>query len=162
MRDIYFLFPKMNITSSGHLAQMRLLETARRVTLAHAVVHESRDGNVPFLDDILQSGEALLSFIWQRSNDRLKPGSNGTREWIRLHSPASPFVWIVRQALDEDATDALYEATPFVYVLPNFLPRNVRRKFVHHLRKIWKVASINTLNSAWHDPARAGVDLAGK
>jgi glycosyltransferase involved in cell wall biosynthesis len=88
--------------------------------------------------------------------------SAGTREWIRLHSPASPFVWVAKQALDEDATDALYEGTPFVYVLPNFLPRYVRREFVHHLRKIWKVDSIRTLNSASHDPTRVGVDLAGQ
>jgi glycosyltransferase involved in cell wall biosynthesis len=88
--------------------------------------------------------------------------STGTREWIRLHSPASPFVWVAKQSLNEAATDALYEATPFVYVLPNFLPRYVRREFVHHLRKIWKVDSIRTLNSASHDPTRIGVDLAGQ
>jgi glycosyltransferase involved in cell wall biosynthesis len=88
--------------------------------------------------------------------------STGTREWIRLHSPASPFVWIARRALDEAATDALYEVTPYAYVLPNFLPRYARREFIHHQKQIWKVVSVHILNAAWHDPARVGVDLAGQ
>ena len=207
MRDLYFLFPTMSIESGGHLAQMRLLETAKRVTPAHAVVYESRDGNVPFLDDVLQQADATNSifvihcgfhvpdlihrlidknvvYLSYSTGYSLHPFANlakrsyhlpgsaqmivsdldstATREWIRLHSPAAPFVWVAKQALDEAATDALYEATPFVYVLPNFLPRYVRREFVHHLRKIWKVASVHTLKSAWRDPASAGVDLAGR
>ncbi len=79
--------------------------------------------------------------------------SPDTGEWLHLHPPASPFVWVARRALDETAIDALYEATPFVYILPNFLPRYARREAVHHLRKIWKVSSIHTLKSPSPDPA---------
>jgi hypothetical protein len=85
--------------------------------------------------------------------------SSSTREWIRLHSPASPFVWVAGQALDEGATDALYEATPFVYILPNFLPYYALPEAIQHLKAVWKVASIHTLSSASHDPVRVGVDL---
>jgi glycosyltransferase involved in cell wall biosynthesis len=88
--------------------------------------------------------------------------SADTVKWIQLHSPASSFVWVARRALDEAATDALYEATPFVYILPNFLPRYARREAVHYLKKVWNVSSIHTLRSASHDPARVGVDLAGR
>ena len=88
--------------------------------------------------------------------------STGTIEWIQLHPPASPLVWVARQGLDEPAIDALYEATPFVYVLPNFLPRYARREVVQHLKKTWNVSSVHTLNSRSHDPARVGVDLAGR
>jgi hypothetical protein len=63
LRDLYFLFPTMNIESGGHLAQMRLLETAKRVTPAHAVVYESRDSSVPFLDDVLQQTDAASSIF---------------------------------------------------------------------------------------------------
>jgi hypothetical protein len=86
----------------------------------------------------------------------------GTREWIRLHFPASPFFWVARRVLDEAATDSLYENTPFVYVLPNFLPRYVCREFVQHLRKIWTVASIHTYNPALLAPLGVGVNLAGQ
>ena len=88
--------------------------------------------------------------------------STGTGEWIRRHPPTSPFVWVAKRDLDEAATDALYEATPFVYVLPNFLPHYARREAIHHLKKIWKVSSIHTLSSSSQDPARVGVDLAGR
>jgi hypothetical protein len=63
LRDIYFLFPKMDIESGGHLAQMRLLETARRIAPAQAVVYESRDVSVPFLDDVLQQADAASSIF---------------------------------------------------------------------------------------------------
>ena len=53
----------MNIESGGHLAQMRLLEIARRVAPAHAVVYESRDARVPFLDDVLQQTDAANSIF---------------------------------------------------------------------------------------------------
>jgi glycosyltransferase involved in cell wall biosynthesis len=86
--------------------------------------------------------------------------SSGTREWLRHHSPASPCVWVASQSLDEAATDALYEMTPFVYILPNFLPYYARREALHHLQTVWNVESIHTLSAASHDPARIGVDLA--
>lgn len=53
----------MNIESGGHLAQVRLLETAGRVAPAHAVVYESRDVSVPFLDDVLQQTDAASSIF---------------------------------------------------------------------------------------------------
>jgi glycosyltransferase involved in cell wall biosynthesis len=53
----------MNIESGGHLAQMRLLDTARRVAPAHAVVYESLDVSVPFLDDVLQQVDAARSIF---------------------------------------------------------------------------------------------------
>lgn len=82
--------------------------------------------------------------------------STGTIEWIHLHPPASPLVWVAKRLLDETALDALYEATPFVYVLPNFLPRYARSEVVHHLRKIWKVSSILALNS--HSMTQPGLE----
>jgi glycosyltransferase involved in cell wall biosynthesis len=88
--------------------------------------------------------------------------STGTMEWIRLHPPTSPLVWVARRALDEAAIDALYEATPYVYVLPNFLPRYARREAIHHLRKIGRISSIRTLKSPSHGPTRVGVDLADR
>jgi glycosyltransferase involved in cell wall biosynthesis len=88
--------------------------------------------------------------------------STETRKWIRLHPPIAPLVWVAKQALDEAATDALYEVTPFVYILPNFLPHYARREFVHHLKRLWKVSSIHLLDSSSHDPARVGVDMAGR
>jgi len=53
----------MDIESGGHLAQVRLLETARRVAPVHAVVYESRDVSVPFLDDVLQQADAASSIF---------------------------------------------------------------------------------------------------
>ncbi len=53
----------MNIESGGHLAQVRLLEIARRVAPAHAVVYENRDVSVPFLDDILQQADTASSIF---------------------------------------------------------------------------------------------------
>ena len=53
----------MDIESGGHLAQVRLLETARRVAPAYAVVYESRDVSVPFLDDVLQQADATSSIF---------------------------------------------------------------------------------------------------
>lgn len=57
MRNIYFLFPKMIINSGGHLAQVKLLEVAKRLARARAVTYESRDANVLFLDDVLKQAE---------------------------------------------------------------------------------------------------------
>jgi hypothetical protein len=53
----------MNIASGGHLAQVRLLEVARRVASAHAVVYESRDSDVPFLDEVLQQADPANSIF---------------------------------------------------------------------------------------------------
>jgi hypothetical protein len=88
--------------------------------------------------------------------------SNETREWIRLHPPVAPFVWVAKQALDEAATDALYEVTPFVYILPNFLPHYARREAVPHLKKIWQISPVRTLKPHSQDSAPVGVDLAGR
>ena len=63
MRDIYFLFPQMNIESGGHLAQMKLLELAQRIAPAQAVVYGSREEGLPFLEDVLQQTDADKSIF---------------------------------------------------------------------------------------------------
>ena len=57
MRKNYFLFPQMQINSGGHLAQVNLLEMARKIVPSDAVTYETREENTPFLDDILNSPE---------------------------------------------------------------------------------------------------------
>ena len=57
----------MNIESGGHLAQLRLLEVARRLAPAKAITYESRDSDVLFLDDILQQvdvGNSIFLIHW--------------------------------------------------------------------------------------------------
>jgi glycosyltransferase involved in cell wall biosynthesis len=71
--------------------------------------------------------------------------STDTMEWIEQHPPALPLVWVSRKALDESTTDRLYETTPFVYILPNFLPRYAWQDFIQHMRKTKFIASVQTL-----------------
>ena len=56
------------------------------------------------------------------------------------------FIWVSKSALDEKATDLLYELTPYVYVLPNFLPRYVWDEFVQNLRVVRNVSSVEYLH----------------
>ncbi len=74
-----------------------------------------------------------------------------TMRWIEQHPPASPLVWVARQPLDETATDTLYETTPFVYILPNFLPRYARREFIQYLQKTWNNSPIDMLKLSPYD-----------
>lgn len=71
--------------------------------------------------------------------------STDTMKWIEQHPPTSPLVWVARKALDESTTDTLYETTPFVYILPNFLPRYAWEDFIQHMRKTKFIASVQTL-----------------
>lgn len=71
--------------------------------------------------------------------------STQTLEWLQHHSPAGPFIWIAQKALDEEATDALYAATPYVYILPNFIPQYARNEFIRHLGSIYKTARLDAI-----------------
>jgi len=81
--------------------------------------------------------------------------STETMVWIKSHPPALPLLWVATRALDETATDMLYKTTPFVYILPNFLPRYARQEFIQHLRKTRNITSIHTLKSPPRDSGRA-------
>ncbi len=63
MRNIYFLFPQMNINSGGHLAQVKLLEVAKHLVPAQAVTYERKDDEILFLDDILKQVDAEKSIF---------------------------------------------------------------------------------------------------
>ena len=65
--------------------------------------------------------------------------SEATITLLRHQEPHLPLIWVARRALDEKATDLLYQATPFVYILPNFLPWYVHNEFIQHLMKIWNI-----------------------
>ncbi len=56
-----------------------------------------------------------------------------------------PLIWVAKRALDENATDLLYQATPYVYILPNFLPWYAHNEFIRHLMKIWNIKTIQKL-----------------
>lgn len=57
-----------------------------------------------------------------------------TLKWLEKNAPTAPLIWVARQALDEESSDALYELTPYVYILPNFIPQYARREFIEHLQ----------------------------
>jgi len=59
----------------------------------------------------------------------------------------SPIIWVAKRALDEKATDLLYQTTPFVYILPNFLPWYVHDEFIQNLMNIWNIKSAQKLKS---------------
>lgn len=71
--------------------------------------------------------------------------STQTLKWLERNTPTAPFIWVAQQALDEDSTDALYAATPYVYILPNFVPQYARKEFVRHLSSIYKTARLDTI-----------------
>jgi len=60
----------------------------------------------------------------------------------------SPMIWVAKHALDEKATDLLYETTPYVYILPNFLPRYIHEEFIQNLMKIWNIQSPQKIKSS--------------
>jgi len=86
--------------------------------------------------------------------------STDTMDWIKRHPPAAPLVWVARQALDESAVDVLYTTTPYVYILPNFLPRYARQEFVRYLQRIWDCSSIKTLDASGEGLSGVRVDPA--
>lgn len=68
-----------------------------------------------------------------------------TLKWLKSNVPQSPFIWVSQQALDEEAMDFLYESTPYVYILPNFIPQYARNEFIRHLGSIYKTARLDTI-----------------
>ena len=53
-RQLYFLFPQMNINSGGHLAQVNFLAIAQSITNAQPVTYRQRETNTLFLDEIIK------------------------------------------------------------------------------------------------------------
>ena len=53
-RNLYFLFPHMNINSGGHIAQLNFLAIAQSITKAQPVTYRKRETDTLFLDDLLQ------------------------------------------------------------------------------------------------------------
>ena len=71
--------------------------------------------------------------------------SESTIASLRHQQPHAPMLWVAKHALDENATDLLYQATPYVYILPNFLPWYVHDEFIRHLMKTWNIKTIQKL-----------------
>ena len=55
MRKIYFLFPRMNINSGGHLAQIKLFELTTTICTARPVTYEVQEDDILFLDHLLEA-----------------------------------------------------------------------------------------------------------
>lgn len=68
-----------------------------------------------------------------------------TLQFLGTYPAESALIWIAKQPLDEWAIDALYQRTPYVYVLPNFLPHYAHFEFIQHLLKVWGVRSLQKL-----------------
>ncbi|PKN92536.1 MAG: hypothetical protein CVU44_15495 [Chloroflexi bacterium HGW-Chloroflexi-6] len=62
-----------------------------------------------------------------------------TLSWLRRNPMSQPFLWISKKALDEKTTDALYAITPYVYILPNFMPEYARHEFIISLHDKFQV-----------------------
>lgn len=60
--------------------------------------------------------------------------STQTLIWLKNNKPQPSYIWVAQQALDEESLDALYESTPYVYILPNFIPQYARSEFIQHLQ----------------------------
>lgn len=84
-----------------------------------------------FLDD-------LKTENWQEVNAaRLivsSLDSQSTLRWLENAAGGQAMIWVARQLLDEAALTAVFAATPYVYVLPNFLPRYAHREFIDFLQ----------------------------
>ena len=53
-RNLYFLFPQMNINSGGHIAQVNFLAIAQSITNAQPVTYRKRETNTLFLDEVIK------------------------------------------------------------------------------------------------------------
>ncbi len=53
-RDLYFLFPEMEINSGGHIAQINFLKIAQSVGNAQPVSYRKREVDTLFLDDLIK------------------------------------------------------------------------------------------------------------
>jgi len=65
--------------------------------------------------------------------------SEATIKSLEHQAFRSPMIWVAKYALDEQATDLLYQNTPFVYILPNFLPWYAQYEFIQNLIKVWNI-----------------------
>lgn len=72
--------------------------------------------------------------------------SESTIASLRNINTQLPLIWVAIRPMDEEALDLLYQTTPFVYILPNFLPHYARFEFVQNLKKNWKIQSVQKLN----------------
>lgn len=52
-RDLYFLFPEMNINSGGHIAQMKFMSILQSFANGYAVTYRKKEPNVLYLDDVI-------------------------------------------------------------------------------------------------------------
>ena len=62
-----------------------------------------------------------------------KHSLNAVRAWMESHQ--GDFVFVSFTVLDEAILDALFSRTPYVYVLPHYLPRHTWGRFVNLLRE---------------------------
>lgn len=53
--SLYFLFPRMDINSGGHIAQVKFLSIAQSFCSAQPVTYEKREKNTLFYDDLIKS-----------------------------------------------------------------------------------------------------------
>lgn len=65
--------------------------------------------------------------------------SEATITSLKHQEPHSLMIWVAKRALDEKAMDLLYQTTPFVYILPNFLPWYAHNEFTQNLMRIWDI-----------------------
>jgi hypothetical protein len=72
--------------------------------------------------------------------------SEATISYLKNQKGESLLVWVAGQPVSEEAQDLLFKATPYVYVLPNFLPSYARFEFTQNLKKAWKIKSVKKLN----------------
>lgn len=64
--------------------------------------------------------------------------SRETIKWLKHNKTISSSIWISHCAMDEQALNDLYERTPFVYILPNFIPQYARWEFVQHIQRVFE------------------------
>ncbi|KXK14864.1 MAG: glycosyl transferase family protein [Chloroflexi bacterium OLB14] len=60
--------------------------------------------------------------------------SKQTLQWLRTCPKDAPAIWVSQQSLDEESVDALYQWTPYVYILPDCVPQYARAEFIKHLQ----------------------------
>lgn len=72
--------------------------------------------------------------------------SPATLDWLESATVPSNLVWIAKRPLDEKTLDTLFSITPYIYILPNFLPRFAHAEFIRHRQKIWNITNILHIN----------------
>jgi glycosyltransferase involved in cell wall biosynthesis len=71
-----------------------------------------------------------------------------TRHFLSRYEAPENLVWVARQPVDEDVLDQLYAASPYIYILPNYLPTYVWTEFIHQVRRRWPIQNILRLTKA--------------